>query len=642
MDTSTLSTQTKQEPLVVSNWPMNLEATRQALQKTQAQLARYQSALRLANIEIERRSRGAIALTTFIHQTNQVSSPADLLKLALIQALQMTGAPMGAIVLIEPETKILSLGVHKGVSPELNDILTGQQLKNGAAALMPHLVTGSGALLEYHSTNDETERLLLTNSHLTSLVNLPLQLGSKLLGALLVGFHQEDRSFTPAELHFLMTLSQETAIALENLHLRDGLWHTAETLLAEGISHINSQKLRDADLNLETATPVDFSNAPDIPQSGEDDLEHLLVAMMEAEGEVQQQNTDLQTVNIISEMMNRTLDLNDVLQCAVDQTQTTLQTDAAWLYLLDDRILLEMQAYTGLSTDYVQGMQHLKPGEGIEGQAAVENKILFVESIPDGTGEYKTWLDKEQLQALAAVPITRPTLETQIDQPTGEVHSQVVGVLATGRRGTQADAWNPREIRLLVSIANQVALAIDNARLYAQVHAKEASLGSGNEVLRTISDMLLEKNAYLESFVQDDLPQALSEIAQVIQCLLAEDTGSLTNEQKQKIAHLQSIVNQLSGLTSETTTISAVLDTGFDKTLDDETKQNDYTGATKPLRLKKTENDKLKRADVNQNEQSEAPPSSTNNVNGSKPMSFEEAVAAGIVPAQIMNREMEQ
>jgi GAF domain-containing protein len=639
MDTSTLSTQTKQEPLVVNNWPMSLEATRQALQKTQTQLARYQSALRLANVEIERRSRGAIALTTFIHQAGQAATPADLLKLALIQALQMIGAPMGAIVLIEPETKTLSLGVHKGVSPELNDILTGQQLENGATALMPHLVAGSGALLEYQPTDDETERLLLTNSHLTSLVSLPLQLGSKLLGALLVGFHQEDRSFTPAELHFLMTLSQETAIALENLHLRDGVWHTAETLLAEGVSHINSQKLKDADLNLETATSVDLSNAPNIPQSGENDLEHLLVAMMEAEGEVQQQNTDLQTVNTVSEMMNRTLDLNEVLQCAVDQTQTTLQTDAAWLYLLDDRILLEMQAHTGLSPDYVQGMRHLRPGEGIEGQAAVENKALFIESVPDDSDEYKTWVDKEQLHALAAIPITRPTHETHTGQPTGEVRSQVIGVLATGRRGTQADAWNPREMRLLTSIANQVALAIDNARLYAQVHAEEASLGSGNEVLRAINDMLLEKNAYLESFVQDDLPQALCEVSQVIQCLMVGDAGSLVDEQKQKVSRLQDIINQLSGLTSETTTMSTVLDTEFDKTLDDETKQNGYTGATQPLRLKKTENDKPKPANAGQNEQSETPSPDTNNANGSKPMSFEEAVAAGLVPNHIVSKE---
>jgi hypothetical protein len=311
--------------------------------------------------------------------------------------------------------------------------------------------------------------------------------------------------------------------------------------------------------------------------------------------------------------------------------------------LLDDRILLEMQAHTGLSTDYVQGMQHLRPGEGIEGRAAVENNALFIESVPDGSQEQKIWLDKERLHVLAAVPITRPTLETHTGQPTEEVHSQVIGVLATGRRGTQADAWNPREIRLLASIANQVALAIDNARLYAQVHAEEANLGSGNEILRAINDMLLEKNAYLESFVQDDLPQALSEISQVIQCLLAEDPGSLAKKQKQKVSYLQNIVNQLSGLTSETTTIGAVLDTEFDKTLGDETKQNGYTGATKPLRLKKTENDKPKPANVGQNEQSKAlPPGPDNNPNGSKPMSFEEAVAAGIVPAQIMSREKGQ
>jgi GAF domain-containing protein len=420
------------------------------------------------------------------------------------------------------------------------------------------------------------------------------------------------------------------------------VWHTAETLLAEGVSHISSQKLKDTDLNLETSTPVDLSSAPNIPQSGEDDLEHLLVAMMEAEGEVQQQNTDLQTINTISEMMNRTLDLNEVLQCAVDQTQTTLQTDAAWLYLLDDRILLEMQAHTGLSTDYVRGMQHLRPGEGLEGRAAVENKGIFVESVPDDAEKHKIWVDKEQLHALAAVPITRPTLEPHPDQPTGEVQSHVIGVLAVGRRSTKAYAWTPRETRLLAAIANQVALAIDNARLYAQVHAEEASLGSGNEVLRTINDMLLEKNAYLEGFVQDDLPQVLNEVSQVLQRLTAEDSGSLAGEQRQKVSRLQKIMSRLSDMTSEADYVSTVLDTALDETLDDETKQNSYTGAVKPARLNKTENDEPKPAHVGRNEQSDVPSPGANNANGSKPMSYEEAVAAGIVPAQIMNRETEQ
>ncbi len=48
---------TEEDLLVVNNWPMNLEGTRQELQKAQKRLERYQVALRLAGVEIERRNQ---------------------------------------------------------------------------------------------------------------------------------------------------------------------------------------------------------------------------------------------------------------------------------------------------------------------------------------------------------------------------------------------------------------------------------------------------------------------------------------------------------------------------------------------------------------------------------------------------------
>jgi GAF domain-containing protein len=590
MDASTLSISTTEEPLMVDHWPMNLADTRQALQKAKKCLERYQSALRLASLEIEQRNRSIVALTTLACQANHTTQPTDLLKLALTQAMNTTNAPTGAIVLIENGTKELTLGVHQGLTSELADILTGKQLENGATALMPHLVAGRGALLEYQ-TDDETEKLLLTTSHLTSLVSLPLQIGPRLIGALLVGL-QGERAFTPVELHFLMALSHETAIALESLDLREGLWHTAETLLDEQTMGVDLQKAADVSSVSESSPFKLLATPPPIPQPENEDLEHLLMAMMEAEEEVQQQNDDLQTLNTISEIMNRTLDLKAILQGAVDQTQATLQTDAAWLYLVDDRNQLELQAHTGLSTDYVRGMQNLKLEQGLEGRVVVENKALFVASIAKDGHKHKIWVDKEKLHALAAVPITRPDFEANTTtRDSGEqaeqAGSHVVGVLAAGRRTGQDYHWTPRERRLLTSIANHVAPAIDNARLYTQVSESQTGLSSGNEVLRAINDMLVEKNAYLEGFIEDELTPALTEISQGVQHLLTQNPAPLTAEQKQDVAQLQEIINQISELTKEASYISATLDAELDKALDDEIKQNEYAGTTKPIRLEK-------------------------------------------------------
>ncbi|MCQ3972757.1 MAG: hypothetical protein DPW09_04835 [Anaerolineae bacterium] len=528
--------------LVADNWPMSLEATRNQLRQAQIRLERYRAALRLAGVEIERRNRSVIDLTAFAYQANRAANSITLLKLALVQALKTTGAAVGAVVLIDPETKELMLNVHKGLTSPLMQILTGQQLNYGATALMPHLVAGNGALLEYKTSGDDEERLLLMASCLTSLVSLPLQLGAHLLGALLVGL-QEERSFTSSELCFLMALSQETTVALENLRLREGLWHTAETLLVGEATVIELQQETGLELNTEVSVPFDLPAppAPPLPQPAANDLEQLLAAMMEAEDEVQQQNTDLQTLNTIAEMMNRTLNLPEILQCAVEQTQAILQTDAAWLYLVDEDQQLNLRTHTGLSTVYVRGMQRLKWADGLEGRAAADSRAYFVDSIAQETHAYKIWVDKEGLQSMAAVPLIRPSPEDQ----SGPGHARVIGVLATGRRMGQVRPWSPREIRLLTSIAHQVALVIDNAKLYARLQEEEICLRHSNQVLIELNDMLLKKNAALDSFIQDDLLSALTTASLALNRLSAKGAAGLTESQHHEVITLRKIVHRV-------------------------------------------------------------------------------------------------
>jgi len=631
------SSSEKETLYVVDDWPMNVEATRKELKKAQKRLERYQAALRLADVEIKRRNRSIVALTTFAYQASHASAPTDLLKLALVQALETSHAPVGAILLVDADSKELTLGVHKGLTPELTNILTGHQLGHGATALMPHLVAGASALLEFDTSDDEAERELLQVGKLTSLVSLSLQIGPRLIGAMLIGL-QDKRHFTPAELCFLMAMSQETAVAMESLRLREGLWLTAEMLLGGGGS-VELQDIEQTELkNVDVATPLGVPEmSPGLPQPADDDLEQLLAAMMEAEDEVQQQNNDLQTLNNISEMINRTLDLKEILQSTVKQTRETLGTDAAWLYLIDERNQLDLSAHVGLSIEYVRGMQFLKMGTSIEGRAAQENKAGFVQSVVDDTYGHKIWVDKEQLYALAAMPITRP-----VSEDGGKTDSNVIGVLAVGKKH-QTYLWTPREVRLLTSIANQVAPAIDNARLYAKVQEGEVGLRTGNEILQEINDMLLEKNANLEGFIHNDLSSALMMATQVLNSLEA-GAATLTDSQRRNVKTLQKIVNRLSELAKETSIVSATLDSEFDKVLDSEEKKNSFSGSVNPLRLDKKPKTasepepKRDREETQEAGQSAVAPQKDTAVN-SAPMSFKDAVAAGLVPPGILDRE---
>jgi GAF domain-containing protein len=535
-------------PLVVDNWPMSLEATRERLKKVEQRLEQYRAALRLSGVEIERRNRGIIALTTFAYQASCLASVNILLKLTLTKALETTGAPVGAIVMIDAETKVLNLNIHKGLTTELADILTGRQLEQGAPALMPHLVAGSGALLELQTTDDDAERLLLAAGRLTSLVSLPIQTSRRLMGTLLIG-QQDDQKFGSSDLCFLMAISQEVALVLEGLNLRERLWDTAEVFLGNEVTNVERQNEEEAVEAL--STPFELPAVPPLPQPAQDDLEQLLAAMMAAEDEVQQHNTDLQTLNAIGEAMNRILDAKEILQYAVGQTQALLQTDAAWLYLINEGDRLILSAHTGLSNTYVRGMHQLALGEGLEGQVASENKAQFIEVNPADTRAFKIWVDKEQLRALAAVPLTRP--RAQVEQ----TDAHVIGVLAVGKRTTPFNfLWSPREVRLLSSIANQLALAIDNARLYAQIQEDHTYLSAGNAILREVNELLLQRNAQLEEFFRDDLGAALTTASQVINRLLSDKTPVTAETQKQVALDLKRIIDRLDDMLQQMLTSS--------------------------------------------------------------------------------------
>jgi GAF domain-containing protein len=284
-------------------------------------------------------------------------------------------------------------------------------------------------------------------------------------------------------------------------------------------------------------------------------------------------------------MMNQTLDQKEILQRTVDQTRHILQSDAAWIYLINEKNKLELRAQSGLSDVYVRGMQCLSPGDGPEGQAVQENKAVFIEALSAGARAYKIWVDKEGLEALAAVPLTAPGSARERGDPS----SPVIGVLAVGKRsatGTApARAWTPRESRLLTSIANQVALAINNARLYTQIQEKEISVRTGNEVLRTINDMLLEKNVFLEGVMTDELAPDLTRASALLHQFLKTVDPNLAKAHRSELAGLRQIISRLNRQVQETNALNTALDSELRNTLHDDPTQAEYTGSSTPPRL---------------------------------------------------------
>lgn len=604
-----------------------LESYRRELSNAQSRLEEYLTTLRLADIEIERRNNALKALTAFSYQASRLTEPMALMRLTLAQALGVTKAQAGAIVLIDPETKNLSLGTHTGLTSDLIRILTGKQFEGGASALMPFLVSGQGALLEKHSATSKSEELFLQSAKLNSLISLPLQAVHHLFGALVLG-RQDDDNFSPVDVHFLIGITQEASAALESIYLRDKMWRLIENLMnqgdtngesdgiiemategpisilsplsaqlaqvvsriggimggifmlenqpeelqvslvadyglslmftseftifsasdevfpfdqlarrhlvvkniseARGMHHIplltsfqdeGAQSLvatqfyergdkawaifvAAAELNV--FTPSDLAELYKIstevlvpflqgaplqmappssnvelaslkPTVQEEDLELLLEAMMTAEEEVQRHNADFAALNRLSELLNHSLQLDQIADEVVTYIGSMLGTDATWFYVTDAKWLdaqasyLQLQAYIGLSDEYPQKMQKVAIGDCIEGRVVKKNEPMFIEdTMQNMDDDCLALVETEKILALAAVPLAY----TDQHKQTGK--QSVVGVLAVGMRYPYQ--WQPRQIRLLTTIANQMSFVIKNAQLYAQMQARVDTL----------------------------------------------------------------------------------------------------------------------------------------------------------------------
>jgi GAF domain-containing protein len=94
-----------------------------------------------------------------------------------------------------------------------------------------------------------------------------------------------------------------------------------------------------------------------------------------------------------------------------------------------------------------------------------------------------------------------------------QMEGRVLGVLNV--ESTELDAFGPADQELLSILANQAALALENARLHAEEHRQTEELSALNELSRRISASL-DLETTLEAIVNaaaDLIPSALSEIS---------------------------------------------------------------------------------------------------------------------------------
>jgi PAS domain S-box-containing protein len=179
-----------------------------------------------------------------------------------------------------------------------------------------------------------------------------------------------------------------------------------------------------------------------------------------AKDQLRRRNQELTVLNAVVSAVSRHLDLYAILDVTLKKTLALMRVGGGIIYLYDKtRHRLAPAAYRGISTALLRKLRGLKPGESFSGAVAASRKPLVVSDAREDARLAGSVSARHGLYAYAGVPILS--------------RRKVLGVFALADR--RPGRFTKEDAALLGRIANEVGVAIENARLYEDVHRELAA-----------------------------------------------------------------------------------------------------------------------------------------------------------------------
>jgi PAS domain S-box-containing protein len=185
--------------------------------------------------------------------------------------------------------------------------------------------------------------------------------------------------------------------------------------------------------------------------------------------ETRQRLNEASTLHQLTSEITSSLHLTEVLDVVVQAIRRVMGCRGCCIFLLDSvEQVLEIKAAAGLKPEW-RDAARLKMGEGIAGRVAFQARPIYVaDTLLDS--DY-VFFDPE-VRSLLAVPL--------------QVKGRVIGVINVDDR--LPSAFGSDQERLLTVAAAQVAIVIDNARLFSEVLSEKQRIDA---IIQHMADGLL-------------------------------------------------------------------------------------------------------------------------------------------------------
>ena len=168
--------------------------------------------------------------------------------------------------------------------------------------------------------------------------------------------------------------------------------------------------------------------------------------------EIVRLNQELSILNTISQTVNQSIDLDEILNKSLDKMMEMTDIRSAGIYLLDEKSNdLVYVAHRGFSKIFLKGMKRMKLGEGVTGKVALSGEPIFIEDYPSHPEALPLAIE-EGLKSLAVIPL--------------KSRDKIYGTLNLARK--EFSKVTLFETNLFNSIGQIISGALERASLYTE------------------------------------------------------------------------------------------------------------------------------------------------------------------------------
>jgi PAS domain S-box-containing protein len=177
--------------------------------------------------------------------------------------------------------------------------------------------------------------------------------------------------------------------------------------------------------------------------------------------EVKRRVDQLATINSVAAVVSQSLDLEATLDSALEAVMRVINVEATGISLVDHEAgELVLRAQRGWKRDFVKMGMRMKMGEGLSGRVIENDELVITGDVSQDSRIVIPAFAEEGVQAMALAPM--------------HARGNIVGILSA--MSYSPYEFSEEEITVLRAVADQVGVALDNARLFGQVVRDQSHL----------------------------------------------------------------------------------------------------------------------------------------------------------------------